>query len=268
MKKISYLIIILVAFFGFNLTCNATAKTYKRTTSNMLVPKDVIVDSSNRDSILKTPAVDASVKIYDFAFLIDDSREATLTNKIQNFINKSNMDIVIVTTNDLKGFQLPEYTYNFYDYNDFLLNGVTLVIYTGGKSPEIFMGNSGPQDSFVFTTYNEGRINQTLAYIYNGYMKENVDYYEACSKYIDIIVEFYKKDMNESGGDIAQGGIRWIEIIILSVALAFIVDVLFIFKLGKYKIARKKGAILDKKINKSTMVMEQVSDSAAISSDN
>ena len=260
MKRVKFLIIILVTFFGITLTCDASTKTYKRTNDNLLVPDDVKADSSNLRSILNTPAVDASEKIYDFAFLIDDTREAELTNKILEFNKISKMDIVIVTTKDLKGFQLPEYTYNFYDYNDFLSHGVTLVIYTGGKNPEIFMGNSGPEGSYIFTTYNEARINQTLSYIYNGYMRDTVDYYEACNKYIDIIAGFYKKDIIDSGENPGGGSIRWLEITILSVAIAFIVNVLFMLNLGKHKISTKKGHVLDKKINTSTVVLEQIKD--------
>ena len=114
--------------------------------------------------------------VNDFIYVTPESQGLS-SNKILEFKKESEMDIVIVTTNDLKGFQLPEYTYNFYDYNDFATNGVTLIIYTGGKSPEIFMGNSGKKDGFIFTTYNETRVNQTLSYIYNGNIVDG-NYYE------------------------------------------------------------------------------------------
>ena len=262
MKKINYLIIVLVAFFTVTLNCNASTFTYTRSSDNLLVPSDVTVDGSNIEDIMKTPAVNANEKIYDFANLIDDSREGALTNKILEFGKESNMDIVIVTTSDLVGFQIPEYTYNFYDYNNFKTDGVILVIHApGGKNPEIFMGNSGLEDSFIFTVYSEGRVNQTLAYVYNGYIKEKA-YYDACDKYIDIIKGFYATDMkkDEINGN-NGGGIRWTEIIILSVAIAFIVNLLFIFRLNKYKVTSKKGEVMDKKINGSTLTIQQVQDS-------
>ena len=120
------------------------------------------------------------------------------------------------------------------------------------------MGNSGPKDSFIFTTYNENRINQILSYIYNSYMSDTVDYYEACNKYITLISGFYDKDMGKGP---AAGGIRWIEITILSIAIAFIVNILIVLILCKHKVSRKKGEVLDKRVNKSTLVMEQVRDS-------
>lgn len=262
MKKVNYLIIVLIAFFTVTLNCNASTYTYTRSTDNLLIPKDVTVDSSNIDAIMKTPAVNANEKIYDFANLVDDSREGELTNKILEFGKESNMDIVIVTTSDLKGFQIPEYTYNFYDYNDFKTDGVILVIHApGGRNPEIFMGNSGLKDSFIFTVYTEGRVNQTLAYVYNGYIKEKA-YYDACDKYIDIIKGFYATDMKKDvidGGN--GGGIRWAEIIILSVAVAVIANLLFMFRLNKYKVTSKKGEVMDKKVNGSTLTIQQVQDS-------
>lgn len=259
MKKISYLIIVLVAFFTVTLNCNARGNTYTRSTDNLLIPSDVKVDSSNINAILNTPAVDASEKIYDFANLIDDSRETTLVDKITEFGKESEMDIVIVTTNDLRGFQIPEYTYNFYDYNDFLRDGVILVIYTGGNKPEIFMGNSGLEDSFIFTVYNDARVNQTLKYIYDGYIADKA-YYDACDKYIDIIKGFYATDMKKDLIEGNDGSIKWVEIGILSVALAVIANLLFIFRLNKYKVTSKKGEVMDKKVNNATLSIQQVQD--------
>ena len=43
MKKINYLIIVLVAFFTITLNCNASTFTYTRSTDNLLVPSDVTV---------------------------------------------------------------------------------------------------------------------------------------------------------------------------------------------------------------------------------
>lgn len=259
MKKINLFIVVLIAFFSFNLTCNATARTYTRSTDNLLLPDDVSFDSSNINAILNTPAVNASEKLYDFADLIDDNKEGELVEKITEFTKESKMEVIIVTTKDLKGFQMPEYTYNFYDYNDFMDLGVTLVIYTGGKSPEIFMGNSGPKDSFIFTTFTDARINQTLSYIYNGYIKDGA-YYDACDKYVEIIRGFYATDVRGIGGDNGSGSIRWVEITILSLALAFIANVLFIFQLGKHKVISKKAEVLDKRVNGSTLTIEQVKD--------
>lgn len=264
MKKFKYLIVIIIAFFTIGLNCNASTRTYTRTTDNLLIPNDVKIDSNNIQDILKTPAVSAVEKIYDFANLIDDNDEGKLVEEITAFNKKANMDIVIVTTNDLKGFQMPEYTYNFYDYNDFLTDGVTLVIYTGGNKPEIFMGNSGKEDSFIFTTYNETRINKTLAYIYNGKISDG-KYYEACDEYIDIIKGFYASDM---GIDVDGGGIAWVEIIILSLALAFIANILFVFRLGKYKVTSKKVEVMDKRVNNSTLVIEQIQDTPSTGNSN
>ncbi len=269
MKKIKYLLIVLITFLTLNMDCYASTNTYTRTMDNLLLPSDVKdINNEMYQDILNTPAVAANEKIYDFANLIPDNKELDLTNEIADFKKNSNMDIVIVTTSDLKGFQLPEYTYNFYDYNDFAKNGVTLVIYTGGKSPEIFMGNSGDEGSFIFTTYTEARTHQTLSYIYNGYIKSG-DYYGACEQYIKIIAGFYATDVGGVGKDVGNGGgIRWVEITILSIALAVIFNLSFMLFLSKYKITSRKVEVMDKKINRESLSIEQVQDSPALGNNN
>ena len=85
MKKFKYLIVIIIAFFTIGLNCNASTRTYTRTTDNLLIPNDVKIDSNNIQDILKTPAVSAVEKIYDFANLIDDNDEAKLVEEITAF---------------------------------------------------------------------------------------------------------------------------------------------------------------------------------------
>ena len=63
--------------------------------------------------------------------------------------------------------------------------------------------------------------------------------------------------MGYSGGN----SIPWVEIIILSVAIAFIANLLFVFSLGKHKTSVKKVEVMDKRINNSNLKIEQISDS-------
>ena len=66
-----------------------------------------------------TPVVDETKKIYDYANLITDEEEIELYNKVQEFINKYNMDMVIVTINSNPKSSSMEYADDFYDYNNF-----------------------------------------------------------------------------------------------------------------------------------------------------
>ena len=66
MKKNVFLSIILLICFLFSIeNVYADVDIIPRTEENLLVPDSVVVDDSNRDIILKTPAVDATKKIFN-----------------------------------------------------------------------------------------------------------------------------------------------------------------------------------------------------------
>lgn len=120
MKKI---FIILSAFFLGLTFVNAQVNYQERTLDNLGVNKNITITDANRNNILRTPLVDASEKIYDFADVLDDTTKQTLLNKMNAFIEKSNMDIVIVLIDkELSDDEIEDYAADFYDYNDFGLN--------------------------------------------------------------------------------------------------------------------------------------------------
>lgn len=258
MNKISkYLIIIVLSFFLFNNNCFASTNTFERTNDNLRVPKDVIVSENNINDIIATPSVKSSEKIYDFADVLTKSEEKKLYNNITQYISDSKYDAVIVTTNNLCGFSISNYTYNFYDYNDFSDEGIIFVIYLNGSDPEIFMGNSGDQDSKIFTLYNQQMINSSLRYLYENSISKG-NYFEACNNYIKIIEGFYAKNstgnfkVNDEGKIVKS--IPFIEIGVISVALTFIIMVLLVTGFKNKKILVKEN--VDNYLNKNTMVVK------------
>ena len=117
MKKI---FIILSTFFLGLTFVNAQVNYQERTLDNLGVNKNITINDTNRNNILRTPLVDASEKIYDFADVLDDTTKQTLLNKMNAFIEKSNMDIVIVLIDkELSDDEIEDYAADFYDYNDF-----------------------------------------------------------------------------------------------------------------------------------------------------
>ena len=134
MRYIKYVLII---FFLVPITCMASTNTYQRTRENLIVPKDVIVDNNNINDILNTPAVSSMEKVYDYANLYSEEEENNLFQQISDYIDKSSIDVALVTTRDLNGFSLSDYAYHFYDYNDFKDSGVVFVIYIDSVEPHI-----------------------------------------------------------------------------------------------------------------------------------
>src|SRR5574344_564031 len=135
MKKFKFIIFGLFIFFIVNNNVFASTNTYIRTKEAPLVPKDVVVDENNINNILNTPAVSSSEKVYDYADLLTDDEEKKLVTNINEYISNSIIDVAIVTTNNLNGYSISDYAYNFYDYNDFMSDGVVFVIKVGGSEP-------------------------------------------------------------------------------------------------------------------------------------
>ncbi len=257
MKKIKFIVFWFILFFIFSINVNASSNTYTRSNNNLLVPKDVIVTSENINAILNTPAVSSSEKIYDFANLLTDAEEKKLFKEINEYINNTTIDAAIVTTRDLRGFSIADYANNFYDYNDFMSDGVAFVIYVGGNEPSIYMANSGDRKGKVFTIYTEKRINQILAYVYKNISAGN--YYNACSDYIKILSGYFNINRNteyvvNNKGNIVKN-IPWFEIIILSFTLTFIIDVILYTKIVNNKKVSTLD-ILDDCVDKSTLMVK------------
>ena len=200
MKKYKLIIFSLVLFFLLGINVNATNKTYPRTNNNLLLPKDVVVTDDNLQHILNTPAVDSKEKVYDFADVLSDPEEEKILKSIKKFIKSSGYDSVVVTTNNLNGYKMTDYSYNFYDYNDFKDNGLIFVIFVNESNPEIFMTtNSLSTDADVYKIYNkDDRVKQTLAYVYKDV--QNKEYYSAVDKYLTVVQGFYDLEKGSNGG--------------------------------------------------------------------
>jgi len=255
MRFIKYFILFVVLFLGADFNCLAVENNYVRSRDNLQVPDDVLIDGSNLESILKTPAVSSKAKIYDYASLIGVEDEAKLYKKINQFIKDSNIDCAIVTTRDLNGFTLEEFTYNFYDYNHFLNDGIIFVIYMHEDEAIIYMGNSGDRDGQVFEIYTNQRINQTLAYVYKDISVGK--YVKAIDDYLEIVDGFYKintsgnYEVNDSGRVVKH--IPWIEISVLSIAMTFICMFLFVRKVNSIKNWDK---VLANNLNFKTLIIK------------
>ncbi len=250
-----YKIILLVLLLVMPIRCFASTETFERTKENPLVPKDVEVNENNINDILATPAISSKGKIYDFANVLKEDEEKKIYNQLKSFIKSSKIDAVVVTTNNLAGYDIDKYTYNFYDYNDFKSDGVILVLYlNGSEEPNIFMGNSGNENGKVFTIYTDVRMKQILKYIYSDVKKGN--YYKAVSDYVKIIDGFFNIDHNSEytvndRGEIVRA-LPLFEIVTLSLSLTFILIMLLIFRVkGENQVLYKVS--LDNYIDKDTM---------------
>lgn len=184
MKKIIRILFLFLICMMFSTTMVfASTNTFERTADDYKVASWVTITDSNRDNILKTPAVDASEKIYDFADLFTASDEEKLYAEISDYINSSNMDLAIVTINENNKGSQAVYADDFYDYNDFGRGG--------GRDGVLFLIDMQYRQIYMSTTgsainmYNDYRINKALDAVYS-YMSSE-DYYYGVSRFISII---------------------------------------------------------------------------------
>ena len=231
MKKILLVLISLMVFSI--LPVNASTNTKERTESDLLVRENITVNDSNKDLILKTPAINAEEKVYDFANILTDSEEEKIKSKIDNYVNVHDMDLAVVTISKNNKSNAMNYADDFYDYNDFGINstrdGVLFLIDMDTR--EIWMSTTGN----AIKMYNDYRIEEALDAVYE-YMSDE-EYYDGITKYIDIIGDYAAKGLptkNESD-DMTVGKALMFSLIASIVLTAIIMGIL----IAKNKLVRK-----------------------------
>ena len=206
MKKIFYILLTIILFLTLNV--KASTNTYERTEENGYGVKKETDYQDKLNSIKKTKYVDASEKIYDFSGILSDEEEKELKIKIDEFISKTNMDLVIVTdelpyTNDSDN---ETYAEDFYDYNDFGLgtkhyDGIILFRNTYRANPYYIMTLTGEAQFYYHT-----RIDDILDEIYPNIKSGN--YKQAFSDFIYQLNGYYDRgipdemkeyDLDETG---------------------------------------------------------------------
>ena len=252
MKKLLFLVFI----FFFSVPVYAAPVTFVRTTDDLRLPTNIDTSKVNINDVLKTPSVDASAKIYDLADLLTDAEESKIYIELNEYIHNTGLDAFIVTTNNLNGYSMKDYTNNFYDYNNFGEDGVAFVIYVGSDRTSIYMGNSGVPTSEVYTAYSDNVIIEVSKYVYDNHIAKK-DYLGACETYIKLIDGFYVKAYGDHrvGEKITiDANIPWFIISVVSAVLTFIIMGLVFTKYQKPK--RMIDISLKSSIDFSTMVVK------------
>lgn len=253
-----YLAVFIISFLVFNVSVNASTKTYKRTEQNLLLPDWVEEKNVVVEDVLKTPAVDATEKIYDYAEMLSESEEKKLYKKVKEYVEYTELDMVLVTIDSLENTDIWTYIYNFYDYNEFGRNGIIFLAYKNVDEIELYFGTTSFGDkSKVTRIYTNNRIDQITKYL-NTTFNEG-EYYKGFENYIKIALGFY--NMQSGASKIDEEGnvvkaVPWIDLIVFSTALTFIAIVLLM-----YANKNKKVVVVNKDyLNKSTVVVNKISD--------
>lgn len=108
-------------------------------------------------------ALDTSLKVYDDADLLTPEEEQLLKIKIDQFIEKYDMDMVVVTTNDNSSAgSTMHYAQDFYDFNGFgkgnTKDGLIFLIDKTYGNNELWISTTGE----AILIYDDDRINWIL----------------------------------------------------------------------------------------------------------
>lgn len=179
-------------------------------------------------------ALDTTQKIYDYADILTDEEEALLKVKIDEYIEKYNIDMVLVSVRSHSKSSTEAYADDFYDYNGFGIgstyDGVIFVLDYNFGNENMWMSTSGEG----IKLYDDNRIDNILDVVYEDY-----DYYELysdfideCSYYASLGVPSSNKDIyiNENGDLVYKRSFPWLVSIIMSGIISTIVLLILIHK--------------------------------------
>lgn len=202
--KSNYLVKIIFVFISLFYCFNtfASTKIFERTNENLRIHESIEVNDNNIDSILNTPSVDASEKVYDFANLFSESEEKKIYDEINSFINITNYDLAVVTINVNNKNDEVEYADDFYDYNSFgfdeSFSGLLFLIDMDNRV--IYISTTG----YGIKMYDDYRIDRIIDAGYDDLV--NGLYSECILKMIDETEYYYNLGFPKSNEHLVIDG--------------------------------------------------------------
>ena len=203
-KRILVLLSVFLIVFCVPVFAKPYVGDYERTADNNYGNnKNWKIESSNKYNLMNTPYVDATKRIYDYAEVLSEKEEKELKALIDEFVESSNMDMVILTvdyaySNDKENETLAS---DFYDYNDFGLNlneknsGVLLLRNNYSRDPYFNIYTFG--NAQLYFSYD--RLEHTLDNIYPDLKAKR--HYVGFKEFIVEMQKYYDKGLpSESEG--------------------------------------------------------------------
>lgn len=189
MKKV---LLILITFLTF-INVEASVKTFERTEDNLGVNKDIQITDEIKQDILKTPLVDSKEKVYDFAGILTESNIESLKTKANKFIDKTNIDLVLVTINEeIDKDAVKKFSRDFYNYNDFGKNtknysGVEIILNNNDSNGFLYIISFGNPEYI-----KQEDLQKVLDNVLDNFNKGNN--YLGFYNFIDLIDKYYQEN--------------------------------------------------------------------------
>lgn len=272
MKKISKISLIVISLFLF-ISCADALDEYKYIkeerieNNNFGVKKKWQITPSNKDNVLNTPYVDETIKVYDFADILTDHEEETLRNFINEFTDKYNTELIILTSDLPYNYDSENETYavDFYDYNSFGINydnydGIVLFRNTYFQNPYYNIYTFGKAQTY----FDNARYDYILDSIYD--QLHGKMYLSGFTSFINQVKSFYEQGVpssmrqykiDENGFLIKKYNPPILAALIISGVVTAIVIGVLINKNKMVKKATSAGSYLDKKSIQYNKIIDQ-----------
>ena len=184
-------------------------------------------------------------KIYDFAELLTEEEEKQLYDKVKEFIANTNLDLAIVTINTNVKDSTQDYADDFYDYNDFSIDGLAFVI---DMQNRIFYISTAGKAMLYYDDYR-------IEYILSALDQEmyNHEYFNACNTLISQLTEYYNNGFSDNADKYVVIGTQiyrktpYLLLSIIAVVSATIGTLILALRNKKIKLATNSNDYFDNK---------------------
>lgn len=139
-------------------------------------------------------------RLMDDADLLTDSEETSLLSQLDNISENQEMDIVVVTTDNLEGYTPQEYADNVFDYCGYGIgeNRDGLLLLVSIEDNDWHISTSGYAITAFTDAGREYMSEQFLPYLSDG------EYYKAFSTYADLCDQFITQAKTDEPYDVGN----------------------------------------------------------------
>lgn len=169
---------------------------------------------------------DNTIKVYDYAQILTEKQENKLIENVKKYIDKYNMDMVIVTVKYYTYDNLSDYINEFYNRNNFGLgaNKSGIIFALDVKNNDIDIKTFGTAK----TLYSEAEIKNIISSL-----NKKDKYYNKLSNFIKYSNEYINEDNTFIYEDNILKSINWLIIVLPSIFIPTLIVIIILLKIRK-----------------------------------
>ena len=168
--------------------------------------------------------VDNTIKVYDYALVLTDKQSDKLKMDVSKYINKYNLDMVLVTVKHYNYPNLIDYSKAFYKEKDFGLgaNKSGIIMVVDLKNNNIVLNTFGDATKL----YDDIEIDNMISKI-----NKNDKVYDKFTRFIKYSNKYIKENSTLLGDYDAFYSVNWLLLVIISSILPTLIVTIVLFKI-------------------------------------